>query len=175
MLQQIQKRSQHDQTARVATEERAREAQERAEEAQQAHQRALEELQVVYSRATKAELQIRDNAVKIADLTQQLSDALMAQPIIKSQEVTEAQLKASQLEAANLKARNETAALKQKLAENMDDIARLRIVLNEREDALGEAKIHVEDCEIQLSMMREAMNQQHQKSSVNGFAPTRAY
>lgn len=175
LLQQLQKRSQHDQTSRLATEERAREAQERAEEAQQAHQRALEELQVVYSRATKAELQVRENAVKIADLTQQLSDALMAQPIVKSQEVTEAQLKASQLEAANLKARNETAGLKQKLAENMDEIARLRTVLNEREDALGEAKIHVEDCEIQLSMMREAMNQQHQKSSVNGFSPTRAY
>ncbi|KAI9267679.1 hypothetical protein EDC94DRAFT_515047 [Helicostylum pulchrum] len=175
MLQQLQKRSQHDQTARVATEERAKEAQERAEEAQQAHQRALEELQVVYNRATKAELQVRDNAVKIADLTHQLSEALMEQPIIKSQEVTEAQLKASQLEAANLKARNDIASLKQKLAESMDDIARLRTVLNEREDSLSEAKIHVEDCEIQLGMMREALNQQHQKTSVNGFAPTRAY
>ncbi|KAI8091536.1 hypothetical protein BDF21DRAFT_376285 [Thamnidium elegans] len=175
MLQQLQKRSQHDQTARVATEERAKEAQERAEEAQQAHQRALEELQVVYNRATKAELQVRDNAVKIADLTHQLSEALMEQPIIKSQEVTEAQLKASQLEAANLKARNDIASLKQKLAESMDDIARLRTILNEREDALSEAKIHVEDCEIQLGMMREALNQQHQKTSVNGFAPTRAY
>lgn len=181
LLQQLQKRSQHDQVARHATEERAREAQARAEEAQQAHQRALEELESVYARATKAELQVRENAGKIADLTQQLSEALMSQPTIKSQEVTEAQLKASQLEAANLKARNETATLKQKLAENMDDIARLRTILNEREDALAEAKIHVEDYEIQLSMMREAMNQQqHQKSSsvnntTNGFTPTRAY
>jgi hypothetical protein len=183
LLQQLQKKSQHDQTARQATEERAHEAQARAEEAQQAHQRALEELQIVYARATKAEVQVRDNAVKIADLTQQLSDALTSQPVVKSQEVTEAQLKASQLEAANLKARNEAATLKQKLAENMDDIARLRTLLHEREDSLTEAKIHVEDCEIQLSMMREAMNQQqHQQqqktsSAVNntGFAPTRAY
>lgn len=183
LLQQLQKKSQHDQTARQATEERAHEAQARAEEAQQAHQRALEELQIVYARATKAEIQVRDNAVKIADLTQQLSDALTSQPVVKSQEVTEAQLKASQLEAANLKARNEAATLKQKLAENMDDIARLRTLLHEREDSLTEAKIHVEDCEIQLSMMREAMNQQqHQQqqktsSAVNntGFAPTRAY
>lgn len=181
LLQQLQKKSQHDQAARQATEERAHEAQARAEEAQQAHQRALEELQTVYARATKAEVQVRDNAVKIADLTQQLSDALTSQPVVKSQEVTEAQLKASQLEAANLKARNEAATLKQKLAENMDDIARLRTLLHEREDSLTEAKIHVEDCEIQLSMMREAMNQQQQQQqqqkAVNnaGFAPTRAY
>ncbi|CEP17636.1 hypothetical protein [Parasitella parasitica] len=184
LLQQLQKKSQHDQAARKATEERAHEAQLRAEEAQQAHQRALEELQIVFARATKAEVQVRDNAVKIADLTQQLSEALTSQPDVKSQDVTEAQLKASQLEAANLKARNETATLKQKLAENMDDIARLRTLLLEREDSLAEAKTHVEDCEIQLGMMREAMNQQHQQqqpqnasSTVNsaGFAQTRAY
>ncbi|KAL4208829.1 hypothetical protein AB4K20DRAFT_1912749 [Rhizopus microsporus] len=172
LLQQLQKRSQHDQSARLATEERAREAQERAEEAQQAHQRALEELQAVYARATKAENQVRENAIKIADLTQQLSEALTAQPVVKSQEVSEAQLKASQLEAANLRARNESAALKQKLAESMDDIARLRTALNEREDALNEARLHIEDYEIQLNMLRDAMNQ---KSSVNGFAPTPAY
>ncbi|RCH88147.1 hypothetical protein CU097_000418, partial [Rhizopus azygosporus] len=172
LLQQLQKRSQHDQSARLATEERAKEAQERAEEAQQAHQRALEELQAVYARATKAENQVRENAIKIADLTQQLSEALTAQPAVKSQEVSEAQLKASQLEAANLRARNESAALKQKLAESMDDIARLRTALNEREDALNEARLHIEDYEIQLNMLRDAMNQ---KSSVNGFAPTPAY
>lgn len=171
-LQQLQKRSLHDQSARLATEERAREAQERAEEAQQAHQRALEELQTVYARATKAESQVRENAIKVADLTQQLSEALTSQPVIKSQEVSDAQFKASQLEAANLKARNDSAALKQRLAESIDDIARLQTALNEREDALNEARLHIEDYEIQLNMLREAMNQ---KSSVNGFAPTPAY
>ncbi|OBZ90202.1 Tip elongation aberrant protein 1 [Choanephora cucurbitarum] len=178
MLQQLQKRSQHDQVARTATEERAREAQERAEEAQDAHQRALEELQVVYARATKAELQVRDNAMKIADLTQQLSEALLSQPAVISQDVTEAQMKASQLEAANLRARNETASLKQKLADQMDDIDRLRTALNEREDALAEARRHVEDYEIQLNMMRDAMNQQpntNTTNTINGYAPTRAY
>ncbi|KAI8342211.1 hypothetical protein EDC96DRAFT_487126 [Choanephora cucurbitarum] len=178
MLQQLQKRSQHDQVARTATEERAREAQERAEEAQDAHQRALEELQVVYARATKAELQVRDNAIKIADLTQQLSEALLSQPAVISQDVTEAQMKASQLEAANLRARNETASLKQKLADQMDDIDRLRTALNEREDALAEARRHVEDYEIQLNMMRDAMNQQpntNTTNTINGYAPTRAY
>jgi hypothetical protein len=172
LLLQLQKQSQHDQTARHATEERARDAQTRAEEAQQAHQRALEELQVVYARATKAEVQVRDNAVKIADLTQQLSEALRAQPAVQSHEITDAHLKASQLEAANLKARNETAHLKQKLAEQLDDIARLKNVLQEREDQLSEAKIHVEDYEIQLSMMRETMNQQ---PPANGYASTKAY
>ncbi|KAI9254804.1 hypothetical protein BY458DRAFT_480719 [Sporodiniella umbellata] len=171
-LQQLQKRSLHDQNARLATEERAKEAQERAEEAQQAHQRALEELQTVYERATRAENQVRENAVKVADLTQQLSEALTNQPTIKSQEVSDAQLKASQLEAANLKARNESAALRQRLAESMDDIARLQTSLNERDDSLNEARLHIEDYEIQLNMLRDAMNQ---KSSVNGFSPTTAY
>ncbi|RCI04093.1 Negative regulator of mitotic exit, partial [Rhizopus stolonifer] len=175
LLQQLQKRSQYDQHARTATEERAREAQERAEEAQQAHQRALEELQMVYARATKAEMQVRDNALKIADLTQQLSEALLAPPSTMSQEATEAQLKASQLEAANLRARNETASLKQKLAEQMDDIDRLRASLSEREDALAEAKRHVEDYEIQLNIMRDAMNQQQQNTVNGGFSSTRAY
>ncbi|KAI8977696.1 hypothetical protein BDF20DRAFT_581865 [Mycotypha africana] len=186
LLQQLQKRSQHDQTARQATEERAREANQRAEEAQQAHQRALEELQLVYSRATKSEMQIRDNASKIADLTQQLRDALLAsQPISRSQELAEAQLKASQLEAANLKARNDAAVLRQKLAEQNDEIARLRTLVQEREDALSEAKLHTEDYEIQLRMMREAINNQQQQQKAarataaavnnNEISPTKAY
>lgn len=172
LLQQLQKQSQHDQMARVSTEERAHEAQIRAEEAQQAHQRALEELQLVYARATKAEVQVRDNINKIADLTQQLSEALSAQPVTKSQEVTEAQLKASQLEAANLKARNETASLKQKLAEQMDDIASLTTLLQEREDQVTEAQHLLEDYKIQLSMLKEAVQQ---KNPAVNHAPTKAY
>jgi hypothetical protein len=172
-LQQLQKQSQYDKAARLSTEERANEAQTRAEEAQQAHQRALEELQLVYTRATKAEVQVRDNAVKIADLTQQLSEALLEQP--KSQEVTEALLKASHLEAANLKARNETASLKQKLAEQMDDISSLKTLLEEREDQVTEARHHLEDYEIQLSMLKEAMNQQQQQKGSNPPTSTKAY
>ncbi|KAG1459251.1 hypothetical protein G6F46_005015 [Rhizopus delemar] len=172
LLIQLQKRSEHDQAARLATEERAKEAHERAEEAQGAHQRALEELQAVYARATRAEAQVRENTIKIVNLTQQLSETLTAQPAFKSQDVSEAQLKASQLEAANLKARNESAALRQKLAESMDDIDRLTTALHEREDALTEAKMNIEDYEIQLNMLRDAVNQ---KSPVNGMASTPAY
>jgi hypothetical protein len=170
MLQQLQKRAQHDLNARTTTEERAKEAQSRAEEAQEAHQRALEELQMVYTRATKAETQVRENAVQIAELTQQLSEALSAQSGAQSHEASEAHLKAAQLEAANLRARNESAALQQKLAEGMDDIARLRTLLAEREDALTEAKVQLEDAEIQLSMMREAIQQKN-----TGYSSTRAY
>ncbi|KAI8992545.1 hypothetical protein BDB01DRAFT_738618 [Pilobolus umbonatus] len=179
LLQQLQKRAQHDQNARVATEERANEAQNRAEEAQQAHQRALEELQALYSRAAKAENQVRENALKIADLTQQLSEALTVEPLSMTQEVTEAQLRASQLEAANLKARNEAAVLKQRLSESKDEIAVLRNMLNEREDALNQANINAEDYQIQLTMMKEAMIEQHHKNNLgtgtNDYNSTKAY
>ncbi|CAO3703301.1 unnamed protein product [Rhizopus stolonifer] len=167
---QLQKRSEHDQSARLATEERAREAHERAQEAQEAHQRALEELQSVYSRATKAESQVRENTIKIVNLTQQLTEALTAPAPYP--DVSEAQMKAAQLEAANLKARNEFAALKQRLAESMDEIDHLNTTLHERQDALNEAKMNIEDYEIQLHMLRDAVNQ---KNPVNGFAPTPAY
>ncbi|KAG0171775.1 Negative regulator of mitotic exit [Apophysomyces sp. BC1034] len=164
LLQQLQKRAQHDHNARLSAEERAKEAQERAEEAQDAHQRALEDLAHLHTRATKAESQMRDNATKVAELTHQLTQALSED---SSYELSEAQIKVSQLEAANMKARNETASLKQRLAESVDDIARLRTLLNEREEALNEATRHLEDSEIQLGMMKEAMSQK-------GFT-TRAY
>ncbi|KAI9252108.1 hypothetical protein BY458DRAFT_536036 [Sporodiniella umbellata] len=167
---QLQKRSEHDQTARLATEERAREAHERAQEAQEAHQRALEELQVVYSRATKAESQVRENTIKIVNLTQQLTEALTAPAAYH--DISEAQMKAAQLEAANLKARNECAALKQKLAESVDEIDRLSTLLHDRQDALSESKMNIEDYEIQLNMLRDAVNQ---KNPVNGFETTSAY
>ncbi|KAF7728560.1 Negative regulator of mitotic exit [Apophysomyces ossiformis] len=164
LLQQLQKRAQHDHNARLSAEERAKEAQERAEEAQEAHQRALEDLANLHIRATKAEAQMRENATKVAELTQQLTQALATD---SSYELSEAHIKVSQLEAANMKARNETASLKQRLAESVDDIARLRTLLNEREEALNEATRHLEDSEIQLGMMKEAMSQK-------GFT-TRAY
>ncbi|KAL0078062.1 hypothetical protein J3Q64DRAFT_1646482, partial [Phycomyces blakesleeanus] len=169
LLQQLQRRAQHDHGARLSAEERAKEAHERAEEAQEAHQRALEELSMWHGRATRAEAQMRENTAKMADLTQQLTEALSLQAgqSSASQNLSEVHIKVSQLEAANLKARNEAATLKQRLAESLDDIARLRTLLNEREESLLEATRHLEDSEIQLGMMKEAMSQK--------FTTTRAY
>ncbi|CDH55861.1 related to kel1-involved in cell fusion andmorphology [Lichtheimia corymbifera JMRC:FSU:9682] len=153
LLQQLQQRAQHDHSSRLAAEERAKDAHERAQEAQEAHQRALEELANVHDRAIQAEAQTRQGTVKIAELTQQLANALAT-----TQDVSEAHISVSRLEAANLKARNEVAALKQKLAESMDDMARLRTILSERDETLKETTRELEDAEIQLAMMRDAMH-----------------
>lgn len=153
LLQQLQQRAQHDHSSRLAAEERAKDAHERAQEAQAAHQRALEELANLHDRAIQAEAQTRQGTVKIAELTQQLANALAT-----TQDVSEAHISVSRLEAANLKARNEVAALKQKLAESMDDMARLRTILSERDETLKETTRELEDAEIQLAMMRDAMH-----------------
>lgn len=155
-LQQLQRRAQHDHASRLAAEERAKEAHERAQEAQEAHQRALEELAHVHERAIKAEAQAREGALQIAELTTQLAQALSSES--SSKDLSEAHITISRLEASNLRARNEVASLKHRLAENMDDIARLRTLLSEREEALKEATRRLEDSEIQLGMMREALS-----------------
>ncbi|KAI9270652.1 hypothetical protein BDA99DRAFT_569950 [Phascolomyces articulosus] len=156
LLQQLQQRAQHDHQSRVSAEERAKEAHERAQEAQEAHQRALEELASVHDRAVKAEGQAREGAVQIAELTRQLAQALSTEA--SSHDLSEAHITISKLEAANLKARNEVASLKQQFAESQDDIARLRTMLSEREETLKETTRELEDSEIQLAMLRDAMN-----------------
>ncbi|ORZ00677.1 hypothetical protein BCR43DRAFT_521667 [Syncephalastrum racemosum] len=148
-LQQAQQRATHDHSARVSAEERAREAHERAQEAQEAHQRALEEIANAHERAIKAEAQTREGAARIAELTAQLAQA---------KDLSETHITVARLEAAHLKARNEAAALKQQLAESMDDMARLRTLLSEREETLKETHRQLEDSEIQLGMMRDALN-----------------
>lgn len=155
-LEQLQQRAQHDHASRLAAEERAKEAHERAQEAQEAHQRALDELAKMHTRATKAENQAREGALQIAELTHQLAQVLSSET--SSHELSEAHLSISRLEAANLKARNEAASLRQRLAESMDEIARLRTLLGEREEALKEATRQLEDSDIQLGMMRDALS-----------------
>ncbi|KAI9495965.1 hypothetical protein BDB00DRAFT_178716 [Zychaea mexicana] len=169
LLQQLQQRAHHDHTSRVSADERAKEAHERAQEAQEAHQRALEELASVHDRAVKAEGQAREGAVQIAELTRQLAQALST-PEASSHDLSEAHITISKLEAANLKARNEVASLKQKLAESMDDIARLRTMLSEREEALKETTRELEDSEIQMAMLRDAMNRMDPPTAAAGGA-----
>lgn len=165
-LEQLQQRAQHDHASRVAAEERAKEAHERAQEAQEAHQRALDELAKMHARASKAENQAREGALQIAELTHQLAQALSSET--SSHELSEAHLSISRLEAANLKARNEAASLRQRLAECMDDIARLRTLLSEREEALKEATRQLEDSDIQLGMMRDALSRKG--IAINGIS-----
>ncbi|KAI7865528.1 hypothetical protein BDF14DRAFT_1730188, partial [Spinellus fusiger] len=157
VLQQLQKRAQFDYNARVSAEERVKEAHERAEESQYAHQMALEKLSDMYSESLRSEAELRASSVRIAELTHRLTEVLSHR--LGLEETSDTTITMSRLEAATMKSRNETAALKQGLAESRDDIARLRILLSEREEALGEAKRQLEDSHIQLSMMKDVMSQ----------------
>ncbi|KAL0087720.1 hypothetical protein J3Q64DRAFT_1638131 [Phycomyces blakesleeanus] len=156
ILQQLQKRAQFDHTARIAAEERVKEAHERAEDAQKAHQAALEKLSDMYTSSLQTEMHLRNSSLRITELTNRLSEALAHRSA--SDELSEAAITISRLESTNIRTRNETASLKQNLAESMDDIARLRILLSEREEALNEANRQLEDSTIQLNMMKDAMS-----------------
>ncbi|KAI8060069.1 hypothetical protein BC940DRAFT_337901 [Gongronella butleri] len=181
LMQQWQRKAQHDHSSKQSAEERSKEAHARAEEAQNAYQRGLEELDMWHTRATRAEHQYQESQAKISDLTSQLSQAFQAvaksaaeaelamkekQALLANSGVAdndrngalaENQLKVARLEASHLKARNEAASLQQRLAEAMDDIAKLKSQLAERDDALQDAQSQLEDAEIQLNMIRESM------------------
>ncbi|KAG0165408.1 Negative regulator of mitotic exit [Apophysomyces sp. BC1034] len=169
LLQKLQKQAQLDHSARILADERAKEEHERAEDARQAHKKALDELLGVHDRAVKAEAQVRDNTVRIADLTTQLANALTrASTLMEDLSPTHIQL--SKLEASRLAARNEAATVRQRLVESMDDVSRLRTLLGEKEESLGEAKRQLENFKIQLDIMRDTMNQANSlKIAINGL------
>ncbi|KAI8887819.1 galactose oxidase [Backusella circina FSU 941] len=150
LLRQLEKKAQYDTQSLVATEDRAHETQLRAQEAHEAYARTLDDLKVMKKRQNQAESHIEDDAVKISQLNKHLSEALQAQPLTELSE----HLELAQSEAANLKARNETAILKHKLEEHVGDRMRLCSIINEREDALAITRGRIEDCEIQLSIMK---------------------
>ncbi|KAF7722741.1 Negative regulator of mitotic exit [Apophysomyces ossiformis] len=170
LLQKLQKQAQSDHTERLSADERAKEAHELAEETRKAHQKTLDELVEVHNRAMKAEAQVRDNAVRIADLTNQLADAL-TQASALMEDLSPMRVQLSQLEASRLAARNETATVRQKLVESMDDVLRLRTLLNEKEDSLTQAKRQLESFEIQLDIMRDTVNQAKSMASATQDPP----
>ncbi|ORX48867.1 hypothetical protein DM01DRAFT_1114713 [Hesseltinella vesiculosa] len=189
LMQQWQRKAQHDHNSKQSAEERSKEAHARAEEAQKAYQNGLEELDIWHTRATKSEHQYQESQAKISDLTSQLSQAFQAvaksaaeaEMAVKEKQallanpdaidgdrnglLAENQLKIARLEANHLKARNEAATLQQRLAEAMDDIAKLKAQLAERDDSLQEAHSQLEDADIQLNMIREAMHQHQNQFS----------
>lgn len=154
-FQQIQKKMHHDQQARTSAEDRARDANTRAEDAQQAHTRAVEELSNLHTRTLQAEAQVRDSSARIADLTSQLNRALSTE--VSPTALSDATIKITQLEASSIKLRSEVAMLKQKLAESEDENEKMRTTMMEKESSLIETTRTLEDNEIKIGMMKEAM------------------
>lgn len=162
-LQQLNKSAQHDHAAREAAEERAREAQDRAQEAQHAHERALQDLEHFYERATHAESQVKENTLKMADLQAQLADALSAST--PSTEISDARQKITQLEGANQHVQAETRDLQERLGSCAQDIEHLYDALKEREDTLSSISKQIQDTTHQLYIMKEIMSEK-------GLTPT---
>ncbi|KAM3580775.1 hypothetical protein VKS41_006834 [Umbelopsis sp. WA50703] len=154
-LQQIQKKLNHEQQARQLAEDRAVDANAMANDTQEAHSRAVEELSNLHTRTLQAEAQVRNSAARIADLTSQLDKALTTE--VSSTALSDATIKISQLEAASIKLRSELATMKQKLAESEDENERLRNSLMEKESNLIETTRILEDNEIKIGMMKDAM------------------
>lgn len=154
-LQQMQKKLNHDQHARQSAEDRVADANARADDAQQAHTRAVEELSNLHTRTLQAEAQVRDSTARIADLTSQLNRALATD--ISPTALSDATIKISQLEASSIKLRSEVASLKQKLADSEDENEKLRTSMMEKESSLIETTRILEDNEIKLGIMKEAM------------------
>jgi chromosome segregation ATPase len=154
-LQQMQKKVNHDQHARQSAEDRVADANARANDAQQAHTRAVEELSNLHTRTLQAEAQVRDSTARIADLTSQLNRALATD--ISPTALSDATIKISQLEASSIKLRSEVASLKQKLADSEDENEKMRTSMMEKESSLIETTRILEDNEIKLGIMKEAM------------------
>lgn len=154
-LLQIQKKLNHEQQARQLAEDRAVDANAMANDTQEAHSRAVEELSNLHTRTLQAEAQVRNSAARIADLTSQLDKALTTE--VSSTALSDATIKISQLEASSIKLRSELATMKQKLAESEDENEILRNSLMEKESNLIETTRILEDNEIKIGMMKDAM------------------
>ncbi|RUS29261.1 hypothetical protein BC938DRAFT_480868 [Jimgerdemannia flammicorona] len=88
-----------------------------------------------------------------------------------SSSLSDAMIKISQLEASGMKARGEVATLKQRLSEAVDEVAKMKTTLSEKEVLLAEKMRELEDTEVRVGMMREAMIKKGFKIDENAIAP----
>jgi hypothetical protein len=155
-IQQIRNQSQHDKAARLLAEERARDAQIQSEEAQVAHQEALGNLSQLYDQIIKAEAKGREDAIRIAELSNQVANYLSSGAKSIDTDSSHLHIEMGRLEAANIKYRNEIANLLKKLEESKDKEMNLKILLNERDQAYAEAVIELEKTCIELELFKNA-------------------
>ena len=158
-LQKMSSQSQHDQSARLLAEERAKDAQRQSEQAQEAHQNALEELTELYEQISKLEAQGRDDAIQIADLSNKLANQLSLKNTT-DQDNSQLHIEFGRLEAANIKSRNEIAVLLKRLEESKDDENNLKMLLNDKDQAYAEAVLELEKTCIELDLLKNMSNNQ---------------
>ncbi|RUS22386.1 hypothetical protein BC937DRAFT_89461 [Endogone sp. FLAS-F59071] len=91
-----------------------------------------------------------------------------------SSSLSDAMIKISQLEASGMKARSEVATLKQRLSEAVDEVAKTKTTLSDKELLLAEKTRELEDEEVRVGMMREAMIKKGFKIDENALAPPKS-
>ncbi|KAI8642164.1 hypothetical protein BD408DRAFT_387626 [Parasitella parasitica] len=158
-IQTLSSQSQHDRSARVLAEGRAKDAQKHSEKAQGAHQNALERLTQLYAKLVKLEAQGKDDAICIADLSSKLADRLSLVHT-KDQDESQLRIEIARLEATNMKSRNEVAGLLKKLEESKDDENNLKLLLNDKDQEYTEAVLELEKTCIQLDLLKNMPNNQ---------------
>jgi hypothetical protein len=157
-FQAILEKSQHDQAARLLAEERAKQAQFQSEEAQAAHQEALEQLTELYQKIIKTEAQGRVDVLTIANLSNELADLLSSTENTNHEhDISQIHIEMARLEAANIRSRNEIAVLLKQLEEGKDNEMSLKMLLNEKDEAYGEAVLELEKVCIELELLKGVM------------------
>lgn len=152
MLLEVQKRSQEDQSSRQLAEERASVAQQQSEMAQEAHQATLEKISKIYSQILKTEAKCREDAVKIANLSNKLVNQLSSEE--DNIDLSELHIQKARLEAVNIKSRNEIVILLQQLEKHQDEKDDLESLLDEKNQAYAESLLELEKVRIELELLR---------------------
>ncbi|KAI7904461.1 uncharacterized protein BX663DRAFT_505114 [Cokeromyces recurvatus] len=159
-LQKIRSQSEYDKEARMLAEERAKDAQQQSEKAQEAHQKTLEQLTELYQKMNQLEAQSREDAAKIADLSNQLANQLALSPN------EDQRIKIARLEAENIKSRNEIAMLLKKLEDYKDEEMNLKMLLNDKDQVYSEAMLEYEKTCIELELLRNLSIKRHHQNNL---------
>ncbi|KAI8971129.1 hypothetical protein BDB01DRAFT_730974 [Pilobolus umbonatus] len=151
----IRNQSEYDQSARLLVEERARISQLQSEEAQDAHQNILKELSDMYDTTLITESKVREDAVYIAQLSNQLARRLSSDAENNDNE-SERNMHIVQLESENIKLRNQLAVLSHQLEQSIDEQENLKAVLSEEDQSYATALLDIEKSIIELDLLKQA-------------------
>ncbi|KAG9284609.1 hypothetical protein G9A89_004651 [Geosiphon pyriformis] len=106
-----------------------------------------------------------ENITKISRLQEELASLKALQIETQanandaSDSLAEAMTKISQMEATSMKARSEVTVLQRKLAETLDEVARSKDQIREKEQELHKKSRALEDAEVKVGMMRDVMSE----------------
>ncbi|KAL1924126.1 uncharacterized protein VTP21DRAFT_7161 [Calcarisporiella thermophila] len=110
-------------------------------------------------------INIKQQTARISELEEKLNMLLAMQRESQqtidqvSSQLSEANMKNSRLEHASIKAKAESASLLEKLADMANELSRMKTILAEKETALIDKTREMEEVQIYVGMMREAMIQ----------------